>query len=134
MVSPLLGHGGDPQKELNATSLFITKSIIGNYDPGTDPSTLDFSRTNDFRQIGLIRRPRKYGSDEIATSETLNAKHIISVVDNPQGELASKNESGSDKDLLITGNISRAQGRIVDMFQVSNSTTWNIRYVKVICS
>lgn len=131
VVSPLLGHGGDPQKELNATSLFITKSIIGNYDPGTDPSTLDFSRTNDFRQIGLIRRPRKYGSDEVATSETLNAKHIISVIDNPQGELASKNESGSDKDLLITGNISRAQGRIVDMFQVSNSTTWNIRYVKV---
>ena len=131
VVSPLLGHGGDPQKELNATSLFITKSIIGNYDPGTDPSTLDFSRTNDFRQIGLIRKPKKYGSDEVATDSTLNAKHILSVVDNPQGELASKFEVGADKDLLITGNVSRAQGRIIDMFQVSNSSTWNVRYVKV---
>ena len=131
VISPLLGHGGNPKKELNATNLFITKSIIGNYEPGIDPSTLDFSRTNDFRQIGLIRKPLKYGSTELATSQTLNAKHILTVTDNPQGEIDSKNKSGSDKDLLITGNISRAQGRIVDTFQVADSTTWNIRYVKV---
>ena len=131
VISPLLGHGGNPKKELNATNLFITKSIIGNYEPGTNLLDKDFSRTNDFRQIGLIRNPKKYGSDELADDPTLSAKHILTVVDNSTGDIASLNDSGSDKDLLIIGNISRAQGRIVDTFQVGNTIEWNIRYVKV---
>jgi hypothetical protein len=131
IISPLQGHGGDPKKELNANSIFITKSIIGNYEAGIDASTLDFSRTNDFRQVGLIQTPRKFAANDLATDETLTAKHVLSVIDNAQGELAAADLTGAIKDLKIVGNISRAEGRIVDMFSIANTTTKTIRYIKI---
>jgi hypothetical protein len=130
IVSPLRGHGGDPKAELNANAIFINARINAVDQTGAVTQNLDFSSTNDFRQVGLIQGARIPGSNNLCTNKTVRAMHTIQITDT-QNQIKNLQDAGvgSYGDITITGSISRARGRIVDIFGDSNIKT--IRYIQV---
>lgn len=130
IVSPLRGHGGDPKAELNANAIFINARINAVDATGEVTTDLDFSSTNDFRQVGLIQGARIPGSNSLCTDRTVRAMHTIKVTDT-QDQIKNLQDAGvgSYGDITITGSTSRAQGRIVDIFGDSNIKI--IRYIQV---
>lgn len=130
VVSPLKGHGGDPRLELNSNAIFIN-SRITSADASGDLSQLDFPAINDFRQVGLIQGASKYGAASpgvLITSKTVTAKHIMEVTDTG-GQVGTIKDSAISNDLEITGSLTRAKGKIVDIFGDGINRT--IRYVQV---
>lgn len=78
VLSPRLGLGADPEKDLGAFYVLLNAKF--SHD---DPSG-DFPLSNDYRQIGIIRDVRKKSDDpnedgKLATADTLNACDGLSV-------------------------------------------------------
>lgn len=73
VLSPYGGHGFNPARELGANAVMISVKI-GESD-STEGDTI--SANNDFRQIGLLLRPHKYG--EITPISHANANIAISM-------------------------------------------------------
>jgi hypothetical protein len=71
VVSPYGGHGSNPQKELFAKSLSLTVSLAN--------ETSDTFLNNDFRQLGIIKNPRIFGSSDNFTSNTGNCCYVIAI-------------------------------------------------------
>jgi hypothetical protein len=71
ILSPYGGHGSNPQKELFATSLSLTVSLTN--------ETSDTFLNNDFRQLGIIKNPRIFGSTDNFTSNTGNCCYVIAI-------------------------------------------------------
>lgn len=131
IISPPEGHGGNPKRELNAKAFFITSKITGQTGEATGLDA-DFSRTNDFRQVGLIQNPFAFGSSELANpspATTLTAKYQLSVLD--QGSVfAGAIQTNQVEDAIIIGTFSRARGRIIDVFS-QGAGQYAIRYTKL---
>lgn len=75
IISPYGGHGANPQKELFAKSLSMTVSLTN--------ETSDTFLNNDFRQLGVIKNPKIYGSRDNFTSNTGNCCYVIAI-NNPE--------------------------------------------------
>ena len=75
IISPYGGHGSNPQKELFAKSLSLTVSLAN--------ETSDTFLNNDFRQLGIIKNPRIFGSSDNFTSNTGNCCYVIAI-NNPE--------------------------------------------------
>jgi len=71
VLSPYGGHGSNPQKELFAKSLSLTVSLTN--------ETSDTFLNNDFRQLGVIKNPRIFGSADNFTSNTGNCCYVIAI-------------------------------------------------------
>lgn len=71
IISPYGGHGSNPQKELFAKSLSMTVSLTN--------ETSDTFLNNDFRQLGIIKNPKIYGSSDNFTSNTGNCCYVIAI-------------------------------------------------------
>jgi Bacteriophage T4, Gp8 len=74
VLSPYGGHGFNPARELGANSVMVSIKI-GDVD-STEGGTV--TSNNDFRQIGLLMRPHKYGED--AAVATANANIAVRMV------------------------------------------------------
>jgi hypothetical protein len=108
VVSPLLGHGSNPERELNARSLMFNVRLA--YDEGDD-----FTISNDFRTIGLIEQPKQF-SDSVevtAFSPTLSAKTGLVFADSAI--------TGFQIDERIVGQTTGAVGTIVDILPETNT-------------
>ena len=75
IISPYGGHGSNPQKELFAKSLSLTVSLTN--------ETSDTFLNNDFRQLGIVKNPRIFGSSDNFTSNTGNCCYVV-VINNPE--------------------------------------------------
>lgn len=100
IISPFLGHGFSPERELFAKYVLINLRIA--YDEGQG----DFTVSNDFRRVGLIENPYNFGTTTIATADTLTAKRVL-VLNNPQGTFS--------QDATIYGQTTGAKGLFVDL-------------------
>ncbi len=74
ILSPFEGHGFNPARELGANSLMIAVKV-GDVD-STEGDKI--TSNNDFRQIGLLLRPHKYGEDLAVV--TANANIAVTMV------------------------------------------------------
>jgi hypothetical protein len=110
IISPFRGHGASPERELLARYVLINLNFA--YDEGSG----DFTIENNFRRIGLIENPLNYGTNQIATDRTLNAKNTL-VVSNVTGTFAP--------DDAIYGQTSGAKGLHVDIINTNK-----IRYIR----
>jgi hypothetical protein len=106
IVSPIKGHGFNPEVELNATNILFNIRVAYEELGG------DFSVGNDFRSVGLVENVEQQdnaGTGVIdAISLTLDAKTSITCTD-----IIDANDFQGD-DLLI-GTTSGARARIVDV-------------------
>lgn len=100
-ISPFLGHGASPERELLARFTLVNLRFA--YDEGEG----DFTVENDFRRIGVIETPKNYGTETNSTAQTLDAKYRITL-----------NESNVPftADDTIVGESSGAIGLQVDVF------------------
>lgn len=131
ILSPLLGHGGDPKLELNSKAIFINARINSTDQSGNVSVDLDFPAVNDFRQVGLIQAPLKaapLSPNDLVVDSTARATYTMTVNDT-QDQLQTQKESAIANDLLLTGSVTRAQGRVIDIFGESAIKT--IRYVQI---
>lgn len=135
ILAPLSGHGGNPKLELNSQSLFVNTRIQSTNSSGNVTIDLDFPSVNDFRQVGLLQNARKFNSaspSDFATDKTVSAKYIMEVEDNSTGSLESIRDSAINDDMIITGNISGARGRVVDIFdKVTGGSLKQIRFTQL---
>ena len=69
VIEPQGGHGSNIPQELLSTTVGIVSTI--------EEIANDFFNGSDFRQIGLIKNIKKFGSDEIFSDNTGNACYII---------------------------------------------------------
>ena len=103
ILSPTNGFGADPRDELKSTSLMFTikpeGAAAGNV--GAD----DFVIGNDFRQVMLIKNPRKASDNSIFKTQTARALRFIRLTD-------SADANNFTIDGTITGDTSAAKGHI----------------------
>ena len=131
ILSPLLGHGGDPKLELNSRAIFVNARINSTDQSGNVSVDLDFPAVNDFRQVGLIQAPLKaapLSPNDLVVDTTARATHVM-VVNDTADQLKTQKESAIANDLLLTGSVTRAQGRVIDIF--GDDVLKTIRYVQV---
>jgi hypothetical protein len=117
ILSPSKGHGGDIQKELNASALFINVRVSS--------SNEDFTIANDFRQVGLIENPNQFGSTTSLTETTADAKFKFVLEGADQSTFENINE-----DAAINGQISGAKGIFVDKKNTAIGARKLVRYIK----
>lgn len=72
-TSPRSGHGANAQKELFATNIGISVNLTN--------ENADLFLNNDFRQIGIIKNPREYGSTNNFQEGTGTCCFVINVAD-----------------------------------------------------
>lgn len=68
ILSPYGGHGFNPARELAANTVMISVKI-GDVDSTEDGN---ITANNDFRQLGLLLRPHKYGENTAVSSSNAN--------------------------------------------------------------
>jgi len=71
ILSPIGGHGSNPQKELFATTLSLTVPLTN--------ETSDSFLNNDFRQLGVVINPTKFNSSDLVTSDTANCCYVVGI-------------------------------------------------------
>lgn len=71
ILSPVLGHGYNPVKELYSKSVAL-------YGTFSDETNNGFPIANEFRQISIIKNPLKYGKNLLATDKNGTTCFVIS--------------------------------------------------------
>ena len=105
ILSPVLGHGGDPRDDLRATSIMFNAKPSG-------AEGNDFIIGNDFRQVGLIRNLKdSAGSVDFTASTGIGLKKLV---------LGSVSQ-GFTADNTIEGSTTGIQG-LID--KVDSSNIW----------
>lgn len=110
IISPFRGHGASPDRELLAKYVLLNITLSANEGAG------DFTVANDYRQIGLVEDPYSYGTTDIATATTLNAKRTLNVT------VTSGSFTTDEK---IYGQTSGATGNYIDLIDTNV-----LRYIK----
>lgn len=75
VISPIGGHGSNPQKELFARTLSLTVPLTN--------ETSDSFLNNDFRQLGIIINPTQFNSSNFVTADTANCCYVVGI-NNPE--------------------------------------------------
>jgi len=101
VISPELGHGVQPIKELGAFFIGLNTQLTGNEEG-------DLTVGNDFRQVTLIRNPRVYGPGAIATAATLKSLRYLDFT-------SGVTVTDYQVDELIVGSTSGAQAYVVQI-------------------
>lgn len=74
IVSPIFGHGGNPQRELFATNLCVSVNLTND--------TSDYFLNNDFRQLGIVKNIGTFDDSSIPFQEgTGTTCYVIGVTD-----------------------------------------------------
>jgi hypothetical protein len=68
ILSPYGGHGFNPARELGANNVMLSVKI--GFPDATEGATI--TANNDFRQVGVLLRPNKYGQNVAVTSANAN--------------------------------------------------------------
>lgn len=71
VIPPPNGHGYDPVIELGGYRVMINAKL--SYDEGAG----DFPIDNDYRRIGLVTNPKKFGTEELVSELTVSATKSI---------------------------------------------------------
>lgn len=71
IIPPPNGHGYDPIVEIGAYRVMINSKL--SYDEGAG----DFPIDNDYRRIGLVTNPKKYGTDELISDLTVSGTRAV---------------------------------------------------------
>ena len=101
VITPQKGHGVDPIAELGAFYVGINTLLSGS-------ESGDLTIGQDFRQVSLIKNPKKPASEVTATATTLRARESLRLASNA-------NLSGYQVDQLITGSSSGAKAYLVQI-------------------
>ena len=101
VISPELGHGVQPIKELGAFFIGLNTQLTGT-------ESGDLTVGNDFRQVTLIRNPKLYGPGAVATAATLKALRYMDFQ-------PTTTVTDYLVDELIVGQTSGAQAYIVEI-------------------
>jgi hypothetical protein len=75
VISPRAGHGSNPQKELFATNVGFSVNLTND--------SADLFLNNDFRQIGVVKNPLIFDSNNNFQSSTGNCCYVIAI-NNPE--------------------------------------------------
>ncbi len=101
VISPELGHGTQPIKELGAFFIGLNTQLTGNENS-------DLTVGNDFRQVTLLRNPKVFGPGAIATAPTLKALRSLDYT-------SGAPITSYTIDELIVGQTSGAQAYVVEI-------------------
>jgi len=71
IIGPYEGHGTNSAEELGARYAMINTRL--DYAEGAG----DFPVVNDYRQVGIIKNPKNYSTNTVATARTLSASYKI---------------------------------------------------------
>lgn len=69
LLTPLNGHGFDPQQELGAYYAGFGVNLVGDEDP-------DLPVTNDYRQVGLLLNPTDHAGDVLTSEYVAGQQHL----------------------------------------------------------
>jgi hypothetical protein len=101
VITPPKGHGVDPIAELGGFYVGINTLLSGT-------ETGDLTVGQDFRQVSLIKNPKKPASETTATASTLRSRESLRLD-------SGANLSGYQVDQLITGSVSGAKAYLVQI-------------------
>jgi hypothetical protein len=107
IIEPQGGHGFDAVKELGGFFLMLNQSLEGTETANTG----DYTASNDFRKIVLIRDPKSSGS--AATATTLRATKAIKIASSPTPGTFQADEK-------ITQATTGAVGKVVEWDSANN--------------
>lgn len=99
IISPLEGHGSDPQKEVFANFVMINLRLAGDET---------FIELDDFRRIGLIEDPREYGDTVDSNGDPQRFEGNIG--DTRTRIILDSNNSEFESDEVLYGESSGARG------------------------
>ena len=116
IIPPKGGHGSNPAIELGGFRVMINTKFT--YDEGSG----DFPTDNDYRRIGLVLNPSKYGTEELADAITLSAANAV--IFSPDFTGSFNTDEIITQTRTIGGQQVTARGRVVSW----NSTTKVLKY------
>jgi hypothetical protein len=122
VLSPVNGHAFKPAEELNAKKVLLC-ARVGHTDSTEGGS---FSIQNDFRQYGIVKNPYKYGSTDVANSNSVSQTTNITVV-------ADANPNFTIDDFVFqidSGGNTVFSGYVVDIGNLSNTSVVKVTQYK----
>lgn len=116
VIPPQGGHGYDPSFELGGYRVMVNAKL--SYSEGSG----DFPIDNDYRRIGLLLNPYKYGTEELTTDLTLSATKAVIFPPTFQGNFVPDETIQQQK--TVGGTTITSRGRVISW----NSTTKVLKY------
>jgi hypothetical protein len=116
VIPPAGGHGEDPVDELGGYRIMINTKFT--YDEGSG----DFPVDNDYRRIGLLLNPLKYGTEELTSELTLSGTRAV--IFSPTFTGNFQTDEIITQSRTVGGQSVTARGRVVSW----NSTTKVLKY------
>ena len=116
IIPPTTGHGAEPSTEMGGYRVMINTKFT--YAEGSG----DFPTDNDYRRIGLVINPNKYGTTELAADLTLSATKSVIFAPTFTGNFATDEIITQSR--TIGGQQVTARGRVISW----NSTTKVLKY------
>ena len=116
IIPPPNGHGFDSVVELGAFRVMINAKL--SYDEGAG----DFPVDNDYRRIGLVTNPLKFGTEELISDLTVSAAKAVIFAPTFQGNYVPDEIITQTR--TVGGTNVTARGRVISW----NSTTKVLKY------
>ena len=116
IIPPTTGHGAEPSTEMGGYRVMINTKFT--YAEGSG----DFPTDNDYRRIGLVINPNKYGTTELAADLTLSATKSVIFAPTFTGNFSTDEIITQSR--TIGGQQVTARGRVISW----NSTTKVLKY------
>ena len=116
IIPPPNGHGADAVVELGAFRVMINAKL--SYDEGAG----DFPVDNDYRRIGLITNPLKFGTEELISDLTVSATKAVIFSPTFQGNYVPDEIITQTR--VVGGQNVTARGRVISW----NATTKLLKY------
>lgn len=116
IIPPPGGHGKDPVVELGAYRVMVNAKL--SYAEGSG----DFPVDNDYRRVGLVVNPLRYGTAELLDDITVGATRAVIFSPTFQGNFIA--DETIQQTRIIGGQSVTARGRVVSW----NSTTKVLKY------
>ena len=116
VIPPSKGHGASPATELGGFRVMINTKFT--YDEGSG----DFPTDNDYRRIGLVINPNKFGTQELTSDLTLSATKAAIFAPTFTGNFQTDEIITQSR--TVGGQQVTARGRVISW----NSTTKVLKY------
>ena len=116
VIPPVGGHGKSPATELGGFRVMINTKFT--YDEGSG----DFPTDNDYRRIGLVINPNKFGTQELTSDLTLSATKAAIFAPTFTGNFQTDEIVTQSR--TVGGQQVTARGRVISW----NSTTKVLKY------
>jgi len=116
IIPPENGHGSEPDKELGGYRVMINTKFT--YDEGSG----DFPTDNDYRRIGLVINPNRFGTTELTSAVTLSATRAVIFSPTFTGQFQTDEIITQSR--TVGGQQVTARGRVISW----NDTTKVLKY------